>query len=191
MHVDRADGGSLCAGTVCLWQLGTEHPLKLRMAAPSDAAFPGAEDLGGSSSDAIPASCRFLPRTAASFAVVYTTAAVSQFDTATGKAVLTMHAEDSENDCYAYKLATHPTQPLLFTAHEDGAVRSFDLRQGRCVNSLHAHDDACTSVALLPARNALCSGSHDGSVRVWDLRMQGQMLQDLPVSPHAGRWVGP
>ena len=188
-------------GTVCLWQPGAGAPLKLRVSAPSEAAFPGAEDLGGSCSEAVPVSCTFLAAEPGMFAAAYSTQAVTLFDLKTGKPVRTMHCEDADGGGFMYKVVAHPAQALLYTTHEDGRVTAFDTRVGRCVQQLAVHEDACTSAVVLPSCNALCTGSHDGSVRVWDLRAS-QLLQSMPVrrtappaahaqSPGAALWVAP
>lgn len=51
------------------------------------------------------------------------------------------------------------------------------------IKSFIAHNDSVTSLALNPKYpNQVISVSHDGSLRIWDLRKY-QCLQELAVKP--------
>jgi len=77
-------------------------------------------------------------------------------------------------------LASHFTNDIAFAGHEDGVIRLYDLNDGRCHRELRGHTDAVTSLALDPSGLYLTSGSHDATVRTWDLRTF-QPLQELPA----------
>ncbi|KAL7409553.1 striatin-3-like protein [Mrakia frigida] len=67
-------------------------------------------------------------------------------------------------------IVTHPTLPLLVSAHEDKFIRFFDISSGEQTYVLPAHSDAVTSLAISPlVPNTLVSGGHDSSLRIWDL----------------------
>ena len=68
-------------------------------------------------------------------------------------------------------IATHPSSPLLVSAHEDKFIRFFELPSGKQTYVLPAHSDAVTSLAISPAPSSstLVSGGHDSSLRIWDL----------------------
>ena len=67
------------------------------------------------------------------------------------------------------QIITHPTLPLAITGHEDKYIRFFDLNTGSCANSMVAHLDAVSSLAINPNGLGLVSGGHDSSVRFWDI----------------------
>lgn len=48
---------------------------------------------------------------------------------------------------------------------------SVNFTKDKLIKSLIGHTDAVTSVCTLPSKpNLLISGSHDGSIRTWDIR---------------------
>ncbi len=49
--------------------------------------------------------------------------------TAAGTVLLCLHAPD---DAPVYSLCTHPTLPLVFSAHGNGYIRAFDIASGAC-----------------------------------------------------------
>nr|QQY02510.1 striatin 2 [Cryptocotyle lingua] len=76
-------------------------------------------------------------------------------------------------------LVSHSTLSLLIGAHEDGYVRFYDPRiptadQSEigaivCTDQMVAHGDAVSSLAVDSLGLYLLTGSHDASIRVWDL----------------------
>lgn len=68
----------------------------------------------------------------------------------------------------------------MLTAHEDDKVRVFDMGTGRIVNQFVAHGDAVTSVVTNHNGNSIFTVSHDGHIKVWDLR-KTQCLADHEV----------
>lgn len=72
-------------------------------------------------------------------------------------------------DSAASRVRAHPSLPLLVTAHEDRHIRFWDAVSGRCAHAMVAHLDAVTGLALDPNGLFLLSGSHDCSVRLWNL----------------------
>lgn len=70
--------------------------------------------------------------------------------------------------------------PVVVSAHEDRYIRFFDLNSGSCSFSMLSHLDAVSSLDIDPAGLVLCSGGHDGSVRLWDLASNRACLQEFP-----------
>ncbi|XP_047986361.1 striatin-3 [Leguminivora glycinivorella] len=97
-------------------------------------------------------------------AVVYRDASMLLYDLETGQTVLRVGMESP-----ATRVRAHPTLPLLVTAHEDRHIRFWDVVSGRCAHAMVAHLDAVTGLALDPNGLFLLSGSHDCSVRLWNL----------------------
>ncbi|XP_031436357.1 striatin-3 [Clupea harengus] len=67
------------------------------------------------------------------------------------------------------KVVSHPTLPVTVTAHEDRHIKFFDNKSGKLIHAMVAHLDAVTCLAVDPNGIYLMSGSHDSSVRLWNL----------------------
>ncbi|KAH0514044.1 Striatin-3 [Microtus ochrogaster] len=67
------------------------------------------------------------------------------------------------------RVVSHPTLPVTITAHEDRHIKFFDNKTGKMIHSMVAHLDAVTSLAVDPNGIYLLSGSHDCSIRLWNL----------------------
>uniref|UniRef100_A0A8C2USN3 Striatin N-terminal domain-containing protein n=1 Tax=Chinchilla lanigera TaxID=34839 RepID=A0A8C2USN3_CHILA len=65
------------------------------------------------------------------------------------------------------RVVSHPTLPVTITAHEDRHIKFFDNKTGKMIHSMVVHLDAVTSLAVDPIY--LMSGSHDCSIRLWNL----------------------
>lgn len=105
-------------------------------------------------------------------AVSFTNAIVKLFDVDTGKEVMEIKSNETYDGTVSTqinKLITHPTLPLLITAHEDHHIRMFDLDTGACTLSMVAHLDSVTCLDIDPSGLTLVSGGHDCSVRFWDI----------------------
>jgi len=77
------------------------------------------------------------------------------------------------SNCQVNSLESHQSKNWVASAHEDGSVRLTDFTANKVVHTLEgAHNDAVTSV-IFSAANQLVSGSHDGSVKTWDMRKLG------------------
>uniref|UniRef100_A0A674CG40 Striatin n=1 Tax=Salmo trutta TaxID=8032 RepID=A0A674CG40_SALTR len=71
--------------------------------------------------------------------------------------------------CQINKVLSHPTLPITITAEEDRHIKFFDNNTGKLIHSMVAHLDAVTSLAVDPNGLYLMSGSHDCSIRLWNL----------------------
>ncbi|XP_056151255.1 striatin-3 [Lampris incognitus] len=67
------------------------------------------------------------------------------------------------------KVVSHPTLPVTITAHEDRHIKFYDNKSGKVIHEMVAHLDAVTSLAVDPNGIYLLSGSHDCSLRLWNL----------------------
>ncbi|XP_048378591.1 striatin-3-like isoform X3 [Stegostoma tigrinum] len=67
------------------------------------------------------------------------------------------------------RVVSHPKLPITITAHDDRCIRFFDNKTGKMIHSMVAHLDAVTSLAVDPNGIFLMSGSHDCSIRLWNL----------------------
>jgi len=70
----------------------------------------------------------------------------------------------------ANKLLSHPNMNVLASAHEDNHIRIFDLNSNKVIQTIRAHNDSVTSLAFHKASSTMISSSHDGSVKIWDLK---------------------
>jgi len=56
-------------------------------------------------------------------------------------------------------------------AHENGALNFFDFNQNKVVKTIsEAHSDSISTMAYSNSGLHLVTGSHDGSLKVWDIR---------------------
>jgi len=122
-------------------------------------------------------------------AVAYQNTVVKIFDIETGKEEMKLQpeivAEGVSTQINA--VASHPTMPLLVTAHEDKYIRIFDISTGQCTHSMLAHLDGVTCLSIDPAGFTLVSGGHDGSVRFWDILGSKACVQDINVHREKAR----
>ncbi|CDO69008.1 hypothetical protein BN946_scf184834.g15 [Trametes cinnabarina] len=103
-------------------------------------------------------------------AVAYQNAAIKIFEIESGKELLKLQVDPVDGvSAQANAMVSHPTMPLLITGHEDKHIRIFDINTGQCTHSMLAHLDAVTSLSLDAAGFLLVSGSHDCSVRYWEI----------------------
>ncbi|KAH6918770.1 striatin-3 [Coprinopsis sp. MPI-PUGE-AT-0042] len=115
-------------------------------------------------------------------AVAYQNSVVKIFDIETGKELAKLNSDISYDGTPATQincLTSHPTMPLLVTGHEDKYIRIFDIVTGECIHSMLAHLDGVTSLSIDAAGFSLVSGSHDCSVRFWDLLGSRQCIQEI------------
>merc|ERR1719400_1922863 len=65
--------------------------------------------------------------------------------------------------------STSYPEALTITGHEDRHIRFYDNNTGQLVHSMVAHLDSVTSLAVDQHGLYLISGSHDCSIRLWNL----------------------
>ena len=103
----------------------------------------------------------------------FTSAACVLFDLETCKAVTRLDTDQGVDSSVfgrqINRIISHPTLPLTITAHEDRHIRFYDNNSGKLAHSMVAHLDAVTCLAVDPNGLYLLSGSHDCSIRLWNL----------------------
>ncbi|NWU70735.1 STRN protein, partial [Pterocles burchelli] len=92
----------------------------------------------------------------------------SIFNMETRQRILTLESTISSS-CQINRVISHPTLPISITAHEDRHIKFYDNNTGKLIHSMVAHLDAVTSLAVDPNGLYLMSGSHDCSIRLWNL----------------------
>lgn len=144
--------------TVKLWLPYTKEPL-LRTYTASEA-------------EGAPSSVDFVRNSFDHIVVAYNNAHCIIYDTETGKQIIKLEAaqEMSGNTGkFINKVISHPTLPITITAHEDRHIRFWDNISGKLVHSMVAHLEPVTSLAVDAHGLYLLSGSHDCSIRLWNL----------------------
>ncbi|KAF9315250.1 hypothetical protein BG003_003206 [Podila horticola] len=97
-----------------------------------------------------PTGLDFCPTDLKKMVVSYSNSVIKLFDIETGKEILAFKSDESYDGTSATqinKIVCHPTMPVVVSGHEDRYIRFFDVNSGL----------------------VLCSGGHDGSVRLWDM----------------------
>ncbi|XP_061221831.1 striatin isoform X3 [Neopsephotus bourkii] len=94
------------------------------------------------------------------------------FNMETRQRILTLESSMDttvSSSCQINRVISHPTLPISITAHEDRHIKFYDNNTGKLIHSMVAHLDAVTSLAVDPNGLYLMSGSHDCSIRLWNL----------------------
>ena len=128
--------------------------------------------------DGIPISIDWLMQDTNQFVATYDSLKTVIYDTETGK-ILTQFVNDNSTSDANYRInriISHPSQPIIITAHDDRKIRYFDSNSGkknilnhfqeiiiiflgRMIHSMVAHLDTVTSLAIDPQQTCLLSGS--------------------------------
>ncbi|XP_034755114.1 striatin isoform X2 [Etheostoma cragini] len=143
-------------GTVRLWDANTTSPAL--------AVFNEDKQLG------IPSSVDLVCSEPAQLVTSFTNGEIGLFNMETRQLVLNLESNlEPGTSCQINKVLSHPTLPITITAQEDRHIKFFDNNSGKLIHSMVAHLDAVTSLAVDPNGLYLMSGSHDCSIRLWNL----------------------
>ncbi|XP_067390594.1 striatin-3 isoform X3 [Emydura macquarii macquarii] len=145
-------------GTVRLWN----PPEKL----PCICTYNGEKEHG------IPTSVDFIGCDPAHMVTSFSTGSTVIYDLETSQSLVMLSSQiDSglQSNNHINRVVSHPTLPVTITAHEDRHIKFFDNKTGKMIHSMVAHLDAVTSLAVDPNGIYLMSGSHDCSIRLWNL----------------------
>ncbi|KAF2354384.1 WD40 repeat [Trinorchestia longiramus] len=135
--------------------------------------------------DGVPTSVDFVYESSNQFVTSFDTANCVIYDLETGKTVTRLDTDSADSSNTGSnltrqinKVVSHPTLPLTITAHEDRHIKFWDNHTGQLVQSMVAHLDAVTSLATDANGLYLLSGSHDCSIRLWQLDSK-QCVQEI------------
>ncbi|XP_064600023.1 striatin-3-like isoform X2 [Liolophura sinensis] len=145
-------------GTVRLWSPGSTSPLLNTFTVDKGNGVPTCVD--------------FVRCDPSQMVVSYTSSNTYIFDLETGKQVTLLETQQNSDTTGSNQInavVSHPTFPVTITAHEDRHIRFFDNTTGQMIHSMVAHLNAVTSLAVDPNGLYLLSGSHDSSIRLWNL----------------------
>jgi striatin 1/3/4 len=95
-------------------------------------------------------------------------------DMETEKDIWTASSENSS----IYQFIIHPTLPLIITAHDNKMIKFWDAQSGKMINEIVGHKDAVTCLSMDPNGQVFLSGSHDNSIRMWDISSKS-CIQDF------------
>nr|XP_057914308.1 striatin-like isoform X1 [Doryrhamphus excisus] len=143
-------------GTVRLWDANSTSPAL--------AVFNENKKLG------VPSSVDLVCSEPAHLVTSFTSGEIGLFNMETRQQVLSLESNGEQGPpSHINKILSHPTLPITITAQEDRHIKFFDNNTGKLVHSMVAHLDAVTSLAVDPNGLYLMSGSHDCSIRLWNL----------------------
>lgn len=149
-------------GTVKLWSPTAAATTQLLATYTQEAATP----------DDIPTSIDFVRDELDKLVAAYQNSNCVIYDTETKKVLLKFDAQQEMRGTfgkYINKVISHPTLPIVITAHEDRHIRFWDTNSGTLIHAMVAHLDAVTSLAIDAHGLYLLSGSHDCSIRLWHM----------------------
>uniref|UniRef100_A0A672Y2N6 Striatin n=1 Tax=Sphaeramia orbicularis TaxID=375764 RepID=A0A672Y2N6_9TELE len=179
--------GALCGHTDSVWGLvyssahhrllscsadGTVRLWNAADTSPSLAVFNERGELG------IPTSVDLVSSEPAHMVTSFTTGHIGLFNMETQQLVLKLESAGPPGPhfpsclyapCKINKVLSHPTLPITITAQEDRHIQFFDNNTGKLIHSMVAHLDSVTSLAVDPNGLYLMSGSHDCSIRLWNM----------------------
>uniref|UniRef100_A0A803V9C6 Striatin n=1 Tax=Ficedula albicollis TaxID=59894 RepID=A0A803V9C6_FICAL len=144
-------------GTIRLW--------KATEIAPALNIFNDNQEMG------IPSSVDLVSSDPSLMVASFNSGHTSIFNMETRQRILTLESsvDTSISSCQINRVISHPTLPISITAHEDRHIKFYDNNTGKLIHSMVAHLDAVTSLAVDPNGLYLMSGSHDCSIRLWNL----------------------
>ncbi|KAF7686961.1 striatin-like isoform X1 [Silurus meridionalis] len=143
-------------GTVRLWNASNIEP--------AIAVFNENKELG------VPSSVDLVCSEPAYMVTSFTNGRIGLFNMETQQLVQSLESTtESGSLCQVNKVLSHPTLPITITAQEDHHIKFYDNNTGKPIHSMVAHLDAVTSLAVDPNGLYLMSGSHDCSIRLWNL----------------------
>ncbi|XP_028935234.1 striatin-3 isoform X3 [Ornithorhynchus anatinus] len=126
----------------------------------------------GDKAHGVPTSVDFIGCDPAHMVTSFNTGSTVIYDLETSQSVvmLSSHIDSGlQSNNHINRVVSHPTLPVTITAHEDRHIKFFDNKTGKTIHSMVAHLDAVTSLAVDPNGIYLMSGSHDCSIRLWNL----------------------
>ncbi|XP_075469298.1 striatin-3 isoform X2 [Ascaphus truei] len=126
----------------------------------------------GNREHGIPTSVDFIGCDPAHAVASFTSGCIVLYDLETSQPLLQLSSPSDSGPPFSShinKVVSHPTLPVTIAAYEDRHIKFFDNKTGKTIHLMVAHLDAVTSLAVDPNGIYLMSGSHDCSIRLWNL----------------------
>lgn len=171
LSVNHSKGNLVSAsadGTVKLWSPQSKIPLLHTYS---------------SDTEGVPTSVDFVRDETDKIVVSYKSAVSVIHDVETGKPLLKLTPNGMTGPAdptkYINRIISHPTMPIIITAHEDRWIRFYDVNDGTLLHAMVAHLDAVTSLAIDVHGLYLLSGSHDCSIRLWNIANKKTCVQEI------------
>lgn len=142
-------------GTIKLWEPGNFGEPLMRTIEPAE---------GGR----VPTSVDFVSTEPTQLLAAYTQALARIIDIETGNVLLSFDFGD-ESAGLITRILSHPTMPMTIVAGEDRKIHYFDNQTGKLTHSVLAHVEGISCLAIDPNGLYLLTGSHDGSLRLWNM----------------------
>uniref|UniRef100_A0A8R1HG54 WD_REPEATS_REGION domain-containing protein n=1 Tax=Caenorhabditis japonica TaxID=281687 RepID=A0A8R1HG54_CAEJA len=151
--------------TIRLWEPGNGEPLIRTIGAPRVGLVPTSVD--------------FVSTETSHLLAAYTHCYAQIIDIDTGSTVMVFNFKEGITGSPTMnKIVSHPTMPMTVIAGEDRVIRYFDNTTGACTAESVAHVEGVSSLAIDPNGLYLLSGSHDGSIRMWNMEKRS-CLQEI------------
>uniref|UniRef100_A0A669BVQ0 Striatin n=1 Tax=Oreochromis niloticus TaxID=8128 RepID=A0A669BVQ0_ORENI len=169
--------GALCGHTDAVWGLvySSAHRRLLSCSADGTVRLWNAADTSPSlavfNEQGVPTSVDLVSSEPAHMVTSFATGHIGLFNMETQQLVLILQSAGPPGTTTnsINKVLSHPTLPISITAQEDRHIQFFDNNTGKLIHSMVAHLDAVTSLAVDPNGLYLMSGSHDCSIRLWNM----------------------
>ncbi|TKR70876.1 hypothetical protein L596_022843 [Steinernema carpocapsae] len=143
-------------GNLIVWEPGSTNPLLKTIPPPETNMRPRSVD--------------FVSTDPQLFLAAYDRGYAAIMDIETGDTVMKFDfGEENASTNAITKILSHPTMPVTITAGDDRKIRYFDNNTGQLIHGTVAHVEAISSLAIDPNGLYLLSGSHDGSLRMWNM----------------------
>ena len=156
-----------------LWDCSSADSFSEQMPGNVSARF----EYAPGSADETLTSCSWLHTQQSQFVAGYANSQINFFDVVSGSSSLVQAAKlspdspSSARNSQINSLVSHPSQNIVCAGHENGRLSLFDFKADKVSGYLdNAHKEAISSVVATNSGLHLISGSHDGSLKVWDMR---------------------
>ncbi|KAF1749832.1 hypothetical protein GCK72_016377 [Caenorhabditis remanei] len=150
--------------TIRLWEPGNGEPLIRTIGAPRTGVIPTSVD--------------FVSTETSHLLAAYTHCYAQIIDIDTGSTVMVFDFGEVAGSPTMNKIVSHPTMPHTIIGGEDRTIRYFDNTTGKITHESVAHVEGVSSLAIDPNGLYLLSGSHDGSIRMWNIEKK-TCLQEI------------
>ncbi|VDM19413.1 unnamed protein product [Wuchereria bancrofti] len=175
LSMDMSPTGDMCYtggfdGVVCCWTSLTFRDNEI-WEGNTDALI---KSFGAALPNIKPTSVDFVSTEPQQLLAAYTLSYASIIDIETGCNVLSFDFGDEDAGTIT-KILSHPTMSVSLTASNDRKIRYFDNNtghaslSGKMIHGTVAHVEAISCLAIDPNGLYLLSGSHDGSLRLWNM----------------------